>query len=128
MTREETRKAVKVMKAYANGKEIQYLDNDDNEWIDVECPSFDWNKCVYRVKPESEYRPFESQKECWEEMHKHSDFGWVVNKNTKSIYHINAIWDESISFDNGETSLSYLEALNYYEFADGAPFGVKKEL
>ena len=47
MTREETRKAVKVMKAYANGKEIQYLDNDDNEWIDVECPSFDWNKCVY---------------------------------------------------------------------------------
>ena len=43
LTREETRKAVKVMEAYANGKEIQYLDND-NEWIDVECPSFDWNK------------------------------------------------------------------------------------
>lgn len=29
MTREETTKAVKVMEAYANGKEIQYLDNDN---------------------------------------------------------------------------------------------------
>ena len=127
MTREETTKAVKVMKAYANGKEIQYLDND-NEWIDVECPSFDWDKCVYRIKPELEYRPFESQKECWEEMHKHSDFGWVVNKNTKSIYHINAIWDETLSYGDGETFSNYLEALNYYEFVDGTPFGVKKEL
>ena len=127
MTREETRKAVKVMKAYANGKEIQYLDND-NEWIDVDSPSFDWDKCVYRVKPESEYRPFESQKECSEEMHKHSDFGWVVNKNTKSIYHINAIWEESLSYGDGETFSNYLEALNYYEFVDGTPFGVKKEL
>lgn len=61
-------------------------------------------------------------------MHKHSDLGWLVNKNTESIYHINAVWDDAISLNNGETSLHYLEAFICYEFADSTPFGVKKEL
>ena len=64
MTTEETRKAVKVMEAYANGKAIQYL-NDDNEWIDTPKPFFDWHNYVYRIKPEPQYRPFKSQEECW---------------------------------------------------------------
>ena len=34
MTVQEIREAAKVMEAYANGKKIQYL-NDDNEWIDA---------------------------------------------------------------------------------------------
>ena len=34
MTIEEIKEAAKVMEAYANGKKIQYLD-DDNEWIDA---------------------------------------------------------------------------------------------
>ena len=57
MTREETKEAVKVMEAYANGKEIQYLD-DNNKWIDTPNPVFDWSRWAYRVKHKSEYRPF----------------------------------------------------------------------
>ena len=59
MTKEETRKAVKVMEAYANGKKIQYLDNN-NKWIDIHNPSFDWYDYAYRIKPEPKYRPFKN--------------------------------------------------------------------
>ena len=51
MTVQEIREAAKVMEAYANGKKIQYL-NDDNEWIDAPNPLFDWDNCVYRIKPQ----------------------------------------------------------------------------
>ena len=124
MTTEEIREAAKVMEAYANGKKIQYL-NDDNEWIDAPNPLFDWDNCVYRIKPEDTYRPFKNQEECWNEMHKHPDFGWLVNKNSKSIYHINVICCDDLCLD--ETSLNYAEAFTYYEFLDGSHFGIKEE-
>ena len=37
------------------------------------------------------YRPFKTQKECWKEMHKHPDFGWVSAQDNKVIYHINIV-------------------------------------
>ena len=124
MTVQEIREAAKVMEAYANGKKIQYL-NDDNEWIDAPNPLFDWDNCVYRIKPEDTYRPFETKEECWEEMHKHPDFGWLVNKNSKSIYHINVICCDDLCLD--ETPLNFVEAFTYYEFLDGSHFGIKEE-
>ena len=94
MTREEARKAAEVMLAYANGEEIETLCFEG--YIPCENPSFNWidGKGIknYRIKPkpnpEPEYRPFKSQEECREEMHKHSDFGWVKCKDSKSQYHI----------------------------------------
>ena len=143
MTTEEIREAAKVMEAYANGKKIQYL-NDDNEWIDTPKPFFDWHSYVYRIKPGLMYRPFKSQEECWSEMLKHQPFGWIYCKNDSCYYCI-------ISVDEGKIELSpdmyphsettpkeyYLEkdyfffdaALESFEFAfaDGTPFGIKKE-
>ena len=124
MTREETRDAVKVMEAYANGKKIQYL-NDDNEWIDTPKPFFDWHNYVYRIKPEPKYRPFKSQEECWHEMHKHPDFGWVVTKDSKIMYHIGVVGIGYIVIDS--MSPIFSEAFADYEFTDGKPFGIKEE-
>ena len=127
MTTEEIRDATKVMEAYANGEEVQCNDNhlSNGEWITTANPSFNWDKYAYRIKPEIKYRPFKTQEECWQEMHKHPDFGWLVNKNSKSIYHINVICNDDLCLD--ETSLNYVEAFTYYEFLDGAPFGIKEE-
>ena len=58
-------------------------------------------------------------------MRKHSDFGWVINKNNKNIYHINAICCDDLCLD--ETSLNYLEAFTNYEFLDGRPFGMSDD-
>ena len=128
MTREEAKELLPIIQAWAEGKSIQFQ-TDSGSWSNITKDLYPCNHpSLYRIKPESEFRPFESQEECWNEMHRHSDFGWVVNKNTKSIYHINAVWDDAISLDNGETSLHYLDAFVHYEFPDGTPFGVKKEL
>ncbi len=32
----------------------------------------------YRIKPESKYRPFKDEKECWQEMQKHQPIGWIT--------------------------------------------------
>lgn len=132
MTREETRDAVKVMEAYANGKKIQYLDNN-NKWIDAHNPVFDWYNCDYRIKPEPKYRPFQTQEECWKEMHKHSDFGWVRCKYTGNFASIGNISEKKdkklfITWATNE-GYSFLasDVFNDYTFTDGEPFGIKEE-
>lgn len=132
MTTEETRKAVKVMEAYANGKKIQYLDNN-NKWIDAHNPAFDWYDYAYRIKPESQYRPFKTQEECWNEMLKHQPFGWVTDKC--KYVHIVCVRQSNIEF-NPDTDdnilysciMTFSDVLEQgYTFADGTPFGIKEE-
>ena len=114
------------MQAWAEGKAIQFRKKGTVEWVDLYEDDLRVSPAYhYRIKPESRYRPFKSQEECWEEMHKHPDFGWLVNKNSKSIYHINVICCDDLCLD--ETSLNYVEAFTYYEFLDGSHFGIKEE-
>ena len=124
MTAQEIREAAKVMEAYANGKKIQYL-NDNNEWIDTPNPFFDWHNYVYRIKPQPKYRPFKTQEECWNEMLKHQPFGWVKEISSEMLYLINGISNMSIVIM--EDINSFKKAMNIYEFKDGTPFGIKEE-
>ena len=129
MTREEIKEAAKVMEAFANGKIIQYL-NDDDEWITTPDPLFNWSKLKYRIKPEPKYRPFRSQEECWEEMHKHPDFGWIKDNDVyrpiikidkENIYYLEYEFKRT-----GITYSSFKESLEL-KFTDGTPFGIKEE-
>lgn len=128
MTKEEAKKLLPIIQAFAEGKIIQQKVQVgyEDEWIDADLPSWVIIPSTYRIKPEPKYRPFKTQEECWNEMHKHPDFGWIVNKSTKTIYHVNAIYSDSTYLDVNETSLNYLEAFDYYEFLDGTPFGIKE--
>ena len=146
MTREEAKELLPVIKAFAEGKEIQYR-NSFNEWIDIkknEGLSFIKTPLDYRIKPESKYRPFKSQEECWEEMLKHQPFGWIYNKNDSCYYCIISVDEDKIELSpemqpHSETTIkeyymenSYIDfvtALEDYEytFADGTPFGIKEE-
>ena len=127
MTREELKEAAKIMEAYANGKKIQCNDNHlgNGEWVTTDNPSFNWDKYAYRIKPESKYRHFKNQEECWNEMLKHQPFGWVKEKSSEMLYQINGISNMSIVIM--EDINSFKEAMNIYEFKDGTPFGVKEE-
>ena len=111
------------MRAYAEGKIVQYF-SVGGRWIDCNDPLFSGD-VKYRIKPESKYRPFENSAECWEEMEKHSNFGWVIRSGVflmvQSIYldAIHTIEDKhGIDFENAFTELT---------FTDGAPFGIKEE-
>ena len=132
MTVQEIREAAKVMEAYANGKKIQYL-NDDNEWIDAPNPLFDWDNCVYRIKPEDTYRPFETKEECWNEILKHQPFGWIKSKKSERLFSIGSVfWDNN--FNDVFLTFACNEMLSYcsksmikdFTFADGTPFGIKE--
>ena len=118
MTREEVKELLPIIQAFAEGKAIQFRCKT-GEWLNIiDEFYFTLSPDDYRIKPEPKYRPFQTQEECWDEMHKHPDFGWLVNKNSKSIYHINVICCDDLCLD--ETSLNYVEAFIYYEFLDGS--------
>ena len=73
---------------------------------------------------EPSYRPFKTQEECWEEMHKHPDFGWIKSKSTSDFYHIDLVGDK-ISIVDTFRGFCYLN--EHFEFTDGQPFGIKEE-
>ena len=128
MTREEARQAAEVMMAYAEGKEIELNGRSScgcQMWEETSDPTFNWYDFMYRTKTKPKYRPFKSKEECWNEMLKHQPFGWVKEISSEMLYLINGISDMSIVIM--ENIDSFKEAMNIYEFKDGAPFGVTEE-
>ena len=115
MTRATAKLLSPIIKAYGEGKIIQYL-SDDNMWEDREYLYFDSEPHRYRIKPEPKYRPFKNAEECLEEIQKHQPIGWI--KNDKGSYF-------SLSFIDNTTDLEY--QFNRYKFVDGEPFGIKEE-
>ena len=129
MTREELKEAAKVMEAYANGKKIQcnYNCQDNEGWVDTDNPSFNWDKYVYRIKPEPKYRPFKNQEECWTEMLKHQPFGWIRNNDTQRLCNIGSIGRNNYGVVIDNSILYFDLAFNTCNFIDGTPFGIKEE-
>lgn len=132
MTREEAKKLSNVLKAYSEGKIIQYQQNDTHRHADLrfyDCSdqdniTFNVKEYNYRIKPEPEYRPFKNQEECWEEMLKHQPFGYIKN-NAGNIFNIIVMFNNTIKLNECYNSYSIL--FKGYKFIDGAPFGIKEE-
>lgn len=126
MTTEEAKRRAELYSALAEGKTIQ-VQNPNGKWEDLKIEGldhlYDCNK--YRIKPEPKYRPFKSQEECWNEMHKHPNFGWVKEKASEIIYNISGI--SKLSIVILEDISSFKEAFDIYQFEDGTPFGIKEE-
>ena len=115
MTREKAKELLPIIKAYSEGKDIEFL-NKKGEWKLLTEPYFDCEPSRYRIKPEQKYRPFKSVEECWEEMQKHQPFGWLKYKDRNSYF--------PISFgDNSDFDYLFENRI----FADGTPFGIKEE-
>ena len=127
MTREEVKNLLPIIQAYADGKNIQYL-NKDFIWDDFEDQTF-FGGVSYRIKPEPKYRPFKTTEECWNEMLKHQPFGWIRNKITNSLYNITAIYkhNDIVTITTEYSVLTSSELLENFEFIDGIPFGIKEE-
>ena len=127
MTIEEAKRRAELYLALGDGKEIQVQNPVTCEWKYLDINQIDGfnEELKYRIKPEPKYRPFKSKEECWNEMLKHQPFGWVKEISSEMLYLINGISDMSIVIM--ENIDSFKEAMNIYEFKDGAPFGVVEE-
>lgn len=129
MTREKTKELLSIIQAFAEGKTIQFRAYIDDEWRDVGELSLDRWTGEYRIKPEPKYRPFKNQEECWNEMHKHPDFGWIKSKRNGNYCDISTMYrscaEERIMVNNSSYTLA--QALKIFTFTDGTPFGIKEE-
>ena len=67
-------------------------------------------------------RPFKDEKELIEEMNKHTPFGWIQDKYSKSLFCISYTSKNGVSV-NGFI-LSFDNLLKYYTFLDGSICGV----
>jgi len=127
MTKEQTKEAIKVMQAALNGETIERRVKGFGNWGPMpENASWDWAANEYRIKPEVEYRPFESADEVMEAIKTHGD--WVKNRFSEryvKLLEISANTTWAGCYATKETMQGYLydEAFNAYTFADGTPFG-----
>ena len=134
MTREEAKELLPVIQAFAEGKTIQ-VKVTDNRWYDwkdkTDELNFESGPQRYRIKPESKYRPFKSQEECWQEMLKHQPFGWLKGKMSKNISLIGNIYINKeiwITWATNEKNVySASDLFNNFTFIDETPFGIKED-
>ena len=56
MTREQTIEAIRIMQAFLDGKEVEYL--SDGRWEKAMTPSWNWLYTQYRIKPTATLRPW----------------------------------------------------------------------
>ena len=125
MTREEAKELLPIIQAFAEGEDIQIA--TAGEWKDVDeswAILFTEPPHCYRIKPKQKYRPFETQEECWNEMHKHSDFGWLREKESGYLFNTMAVFN-SIKIKEG--GYDYPLVFKRFEFLDDTPFGIKNE-
>nr|WP_293486188.1 hypothetical protein [Prevotella sp.] len=128
MKRENVKKNIGIISAFADGKTIQIL-NERGEWVDLTereglpIGILEEEPNNFRTKPEPKYRPFKDAEECWQEMLKHQPFGWIKGKEDEYHTFITTV-DNTLS---GNSGWSFLGIMNNYTFADGTPFGMKEE-
>lgn len=129
MDREQAKALLPIIKAFSEGKIIEYRDSmlKDDWKIVKEIPNLSFGCFEYRIKPEHQYRPFKDTKECWQEMQKHQPFGWVKDKC--SFYPIELI---GTNFSKGWIKCRGIwftsgRMFKDVTFLDETPFGVKIE-
>lgn len=122
MTREQAKELLPIIQAFAEGKTIEYS-YDGEHWERNDAPVWDCD-VMFRIKPQPKYRPFKTQEECWQEMHKHPDFGWVTDGYYKSTISVKS---DSIVVTISSLEYDFGKAYIHFTFADGTPFGIKKE-
>lgn len=113
-----------ILQAFADGKEIECREED--KWYRVLEICNEMNPQDYRIKPESQYRPFANAEECWQEMQKHQPFGYTYDRFNNIRDSITKVTTTGVAYDS-PTVISFVEIFDRFVFADGVPFGMKVE-
>lgn len=127
MNRKEAAELLPIIKAFSEGKEIQYKSN--GSWFSAENIVFIGEGQRFRIKPEPKYRPFKDAEECWQEMLKHQPFGVVKDKhftNYQTHRAFTCLITNGCDFGGYEDE-TFESCFKNLLFADGTPFGIKEE-
>lgn len=122
MTREEARKMLPIIKAWAEGREVEY--NDDGIlWVRLAGDDIrlDVPAEHYRVVPR--YRPFKDNKECMKALQEH---GPLIDKMTGATSFVSILLDNYFYVNCEEEKITYDKGFKRFVFSDVVPFGVKE--
>ena len=130
MTREQAKELLPIIQAYAEGKTIEYS-YDGEHWERNDAPVWDCD-VMFRIKPQSKYRPFKTQEECWNEMLKHQPFGFLSIADKHDYFSICRVFEEEGKpkiwlTNNAYGDCDMATAFVIFQFIDGTPFGINKE-
>ncbi len=116
MTREQLIKHWDVIKAFKEGKEVEYSYDGGITWWKSGTPIFDDKE--YRVKQKPEYIHFDSSdsKKLIGRIVVHKDKTYL-----EGIHQITSIKKDYLYFYNGSCNMKYL--FKYFTFLDGSPCG-----
>ena len=128
MNRKEATELLPIIKAFGEGKIIEQKCAES--WVEVnEDCDFHFPANTYRIKPESNYRPFKGAEECWQEMQKHHPFGWIKPKDDfiiNKFMFIDTLRNAGVTVRT-DVRFNYYELVKQYTFVDGTPFGILEE-
>ena len=126
MTREQAKRRAELYSALAAGKIIQVQNPETGKWEYLDLNKFDgfMEEYNFRIKPEPKYRPFKTKEECWNEMHHHSYFGLLIRIDSGAHVSIVKATSNAILLNNVGLC-AFKDAVKYYKFIDGTPFGIK---
>ena len=125
MNRKEAAELLPIIKAFSEGKVIEGLyKGTKSPWFKIKDMSFN-EGIIFRIKPETKYRPFKDIEECWSEMQKHQPLGWVKDKKDGHYVLITGVDDDTCGMSlNGNAAWSLSGIMDLFTFADGTPFGI----
>ena len=95
MNRDETIEAIKVMQAFVDGKEVQYLGKElfKQDWCYTLTPLWNWEHYDYRIKPTATLRPWTADEVplgAWirykRALHDRSILAWTSNQADRDMW------------------------------------------
>jgi len=120
MTPEYAKELLPIIKAFSEGKEIQYYDSSVHDWVIIQSPYFS-GSTKWRIKPSPNLRPF-TPEECEQQVGK-----VVKSKNTMAVTLITRYKVKTnsvcVALNDGYSPTDFLE---YFTFLDGSPCGVEE--
>lgn len=116
---------IEIIKAYQDGKTIERRAFFTSAWksIDnIENYQFNFSEYEYRIKPECEYRHYESVEEAFNDAKKHGF--WLKHKLSGRIcFSTRFLEERNTIYINSQASVCGLD--DYVWLDDGSPCGVK---
>lgn len=129
MTHEEAKYLSDVLKAYSDGKIIEYRKkNTIYAWEVYKGQNLDENCYVYRIKPEQKLRPYKDAAEFLNAQKEHGPYIDTENWTTLGTYTIPySINNSRVYWNAGYDLYSNWEELSHHVWQDGTPCGILEE-
>ena len=115
MTREQTIEAIRIMQAFVDGKEVQYLgkkwdskESFKQDWCYTLSPLWNWEHYDYRIKPTPVLRPWTADEVplgAWMRFKLIPSERYLITQSTLSLPLQQWFQDREHSIDGGKTWL-----------------------